>query len=494
MKYESSKAIGRILAMVEESGCTHIVTEENPEEKEFAEEHNRFYKNVFTTTSDSVDRLHFFTGHIEEISEIEHNDARYLGYCDIRPLRPPSISGALLDQKVFIKKNNNFLFLVCKRSFDIAFNGKSLKVEAFPYVQQDGRIIRCAQAALTSISTFYENGKTGPDFTEIASEIPTGHRSIPSPGMTGQQIGRSLEAMGQEAVLYEYWSDNSENVPLQHREQIIYRYLESGIPVLVGVVAGTEMHALVIVGHTFTPDSWGAQTRTDYFRHPKTGFIYHCCTNWIERFVVQDDNLGPYTLILSDFLQYYGCKLIAVGLPPGIFCMAEDAEAFVGDLLSPRGHNIINTFDHYRNEFKSSGKTIHPETDLWYDQFKVHTNKDELVLRTYLRTSSQWKEKAKTLDTYPEYKDLLDTLPLPERVWVVEISWPQIFRHGRRLCGEIIIDTTDQINPGLPTLDQGWLWMHIPGVILWRDAKTCKKGVRVLEAYDAIKRHRFTCE
>jgi len=492
--YGNSKAIGRILAMVEESGCETIVIEEDPQEKEYKTEYEKFYNKVFTVNSKCVERLHFFEGLIEQLEDIVENDTRYLGYCDIRPLRPPSISGALLDQKIFIKKNNKFLFLVCKRFFDVPFNGKRLKVEAFPYVQQDGRIIRCAQAALTSISTFYGKEQVGPDFTEIASKIPTGHRAIPSSGMTGQQIGVSLEALGQEAVLYEYWGDDSKDVPLQHREQIIYRYLESGIPVLVGVVAGSEMHALVIVGHTFTPDSWGAQTQTDYFGHPKTGFIYHCCTNWIERFVVQDDNLGPYTLILSDFLQYYGCKLIAVGLPPGIYCMAEDAEAFVGDLLCPRMHNITNTFDHFREEHLKNKKKFHPETNFWYEEFKKHTRQDELVLRTYLRTAEEWKDAARILDSYSEYEDLLEQLPLPERVWVVEISWPQIFRHCRRLCGEIIVDTTDQITPGIPTLDQGWLWMHIPGLVLWRDARSNNKGVRVLEGQDVVRMHRFTCE
>ncbi len=70
----------------------------------------------------------------------------------------------------------------------------------------------------------------------------------------------------------------------------------------------------------------------------------------------------------------------------------------------------------------------------------------------------------------------------------------QVFRHSRFLCGEIIIDPTDQISPGVNTLDQGWLWMHLPGIVLWRNAKSNKKGARVLQGKDVIRKHRFTCE
>ncbi len=428
-RFGCTKAIGRILAMVEETGCQTAIIEKEPDEKEFKLEYEKHYKNVFRVNSHNVERLHFFEGCINHEDEIKEGDSRYLGYCDIRPLQPPSVSGALIDQRVFIKKNNDFLFLVCKRKFNVSFMGKTLNIEAFPYLQQDGSVIRCAQAALTSISMYWGNDLRGPYFTELTKKIPTGNRVIPSSGMTGQQIGIALEELGKEAVLYQYLDDdNAKNVPLQHREQIIYRYLESGIPVIVGITTGSEMHALVIVGHTFTPDSWAAQTATSYFMSPKTGFKYHCCTNWIERFVVQDDNLGPYTLILSDFLQYYGCKLIAVGLPPGIFCMAEDAEAFVGDLLSPRSSNITATIlDHYRNVYMEQKGQIHLETNFWYNEFRKHTLQDELVLRTYLLESDEWIRRVKTLDSYLEFENLFENLQLPERVWVVEISWPQVF-------------------------------------------------------------------
>lgn len=475
--------------MVEEVGCGTIFVESAPNETEYKKEYEHFYKNVFGFCGDDkVERLHFFEGELGSISEVEINDKRYLGYCDIRPLKTPTISCALIDKRVFITSNTKYLFLVCKRKFEVSFDKVKLSVEAFPYVQQDGKVVRCAQAALTTISKFWDKELRGTDFTKITTEFTTGNRSIPSQGMSGQQIGVSLSKLDKDPVLYDFTREK----PLQSEEQIIYRYLESGIPVVIGIVAGAEMHALVVVGHTFTPDSWEAQTITAYYNQPKTGGFYHCCTNWIERFVVQDDNLGPYTLVHSDFLRSSACKLIAVGLPKNIiYCMAEDAETIARDLLSPQRYDVTCIFKKF---MEAEEKNINKETLFWYREFTNYVKTNELVLRTYLRNSEEWKKTTSTTESYNEYKDILDNLPMPEMIWIVEVSWPQIFRHGRKLCGEIIIDPTDQIDRNLSIYEQGWLWMHFPGIIWWRNAKNGTTEISVIKSKDTIREHRFTCK
>jgi hypothetical protein len=484
-------ALGRIFSMVESSDCKSIVIEENPNEEEYKAEYNEFFKNVLSVSDKQTStRLHFFKGSIKTVEEVLDNDPSYLGYCDLRPTFPASISTAIINLKTFCDPSR-FIYLICKRKFEIPFGEKILSVEAFPYIQQDGRIIRCAQAALASISMFYNKNFTGPDFTKLTAEVsPTGNRLMPSSGMNSSQIGVAWTKLEKEPEIYA-WLDKEEDrfVDIQHREQIIYRYLESGIPVLIGIDAGKGMHALVVIGHTFTPDSWMAQTKTIYYDQLKTGLTHHCSTNWIERFIVQDDNLGPYTLVLSDFLQYFGCKIITIGLPKGIYTLAEDAERFVGNLLCADIHNITNTFDFYIKRHIDNGMSLHEETTFWYEEFKKHNDDRELVLRTYLKDSKEWKREISFTESYSEYADFLEGIPLPERIWVVEISWPQIFRHQRLLCGEIIIDPTDDIIASIPTLDQAWLWMHVPGLVLRRNAKTRERETLVLQGKDTIRFH-----
>jgi len=294
-----SIAAARIFSLVEEAGCETVVVDKAPDEGEYTAEREAFFKNVFSIDNEAQpERWHFFSGAIQALVDISDRDERYLGYCDIRPTSGRSISGALIDCRVFVKTNRDYLFLTCQRTFDVPFgDGCVLQVRAFPYMQQDGTVVRCAQAALASIARFYDLQLNGPDFTKVGARIATGARAIPSRGLDARQIGLGIAEMEREPVVYDYSLLGPEHKEFAHCEQIIYRYVASGIPVLIGIDAGSELHALVVIGHTFTPDSWLAHTRTSYYNRPKTGWTYHCSTNWVERFVVQDDNLGPYMLL-----------------------------------------------------------------------------------------------------------------------------------------------------------------------------------------------------
>jgi hypothetical protein len=397
---------------------------------------------------------------------------------------------------VFVKSNKDFLFLICQRSFDVPFgDGKTLRVRAFPYLQQDGAIVRCAQAALASIARFYGTDLTGPDFTKIGAEFPSGARAIPSPGLIPQQMGMGLQQMHFEPMIYEFSSVPPQYKEVVHCEQIIYRYVESGIPVLIGVDAGRQLHALVVIGHTFTPDSWLAHTRTAYYERPKTGFgAYHCSTTWIERFVVQDDNLGPYMLAPSDFIQYFACKLVVVPLPPTVYLPAEEAEFFAAAFLSPTEQNVCAVLDKFLEDHAKQGKAQDDDTRFWYGQFRDHAGRQELVLRTSLRDSAAWKRSLQKCEAHADFKNIVEQLPLPERVWVIEVSWPAIFLHGRKCCGEIVLDPTAVMSRNLRALDQVWLWMHVPGIIIHRNGKTGQTGVSVLEGRDTIRPHRRSVE
>jgi hypothetical protein len=177
--------------------------------------------------------------------------------------------------------------------------------------------------------------------------------------------------------------------------------------------------------------------------------------------------------------------------------MPEDAEVFVGDLFSPKIYDITSIFDHLIEKFKSEdeGNGIQDcETVSWYKEFWYHAKRQELVLRTYLKKSDEWIECIKSECSYEEYSENLDKTPFPEYVWVVELSWPFIFQHGRKLCGVVIVDPTDEITPAVEMLLQGWLWMHVPGIVMHRNAKTNEVESKILTGRDSIAEHYFTCK
>ncbi len=489
--------------MCEASDCQTVIMENDPaDEREVKAEVDYLYRNVLSAKIDRpVQRLHFFQGVAEETADYDPVGNRYLGFCDLRPLPGHPISLALLDTLIFSKTKSDFLYIVCKKDFSVQVkedfplqttDGLFRVHDAFPYVQQDGFAITCAHASFAAIAKFYDMEMQGPDFAKIRHEVQPWAKCIePGEGMYPDHIAMGWKKLEKDPYFISYQkSIEPEEAYLQRREQVIYRHMESNLPVLIGVDAGSEGHALVVIGHTFTPDSWLAQTETAYYGRPKSGDgRHHCNTNWVEKFVVQDDNLGPYTLIPASFLKF-GCNLISVGLPENVYFYDVDVESTASLIAS----DIIHVADELFQEKVAKGGAIPPDTEFWRQEFKKFAQNEELVLRTFLKDKEQWMEQALATDSSKEYEDLLRSLPLPDSIWVVEISWPTIFRHQRKYCGEIVFDPTHHplLTHSNDFEDLGWLWIHIPGIVFWKDVKNNDTGVLVLETSDPVREHMRT--
>jgi len=371
-----------------------------------------------------------------------------------------------------------------------------LTVNAYPFLQQDGRAVICAHVALSTIAQYFAEDfdlkkTTAPYIAEKAFKFTGESRRFPSRGLTVEEIGFTLKELGFEPLIYDYKLASPQLKARHHPEQIIYHYLESKIPVIavIKTVKKTPLeepisHAIVVNGHTFSPDAWMSLAAIAYYNDEKTGMLYHCNTNWIEDFLVQDDNFGPYMLASTSFLQYVACQAIIVPLPHNIFLTAEEVEQFVAHLLLNKAFlgNILAK--KYRDQ-------IHKDNEYWLNQFLYHVQKEELVLRTYLIGSKEWKnnqmEKAKNAG----YEKKLYEIELPEKIWVVEISWPFIFRHTRFMCGEVLIDPSEKIIPDEQSLMyQAYLWVHLPGIIVTRKPKNVRyDDPFVLNCPDSICKH-----
>lgn len=105
--YGSSRALGRILALVEDAGCKTVAIETRPSEQEYAAEYSSFFSKVLgTKLKEYPTRLHFFKDNIASLKQAAQADTgQYLGYCDLRPTEVPSISTAVIDESVFVKTN-----------------------------------------------------------------------------------------------------------------------------------------------------------------------------------------------------------------------------------------------------------------------------------------------------------------------------------------------------------------------------------------------------
>ena len=269
-------------------------------------------------------------------------------------------------------------------------------------------------------------------------------------------------------------------------KQTIYSYIESRIPVMLAISLGQGHHAIVVVGHQFLSPEAPEVISTLVEGTPQQ-VTYYENTDWIPQFIMHDDQGGLYgrvrILNYEDYLlenddqridttklplppgveptvSEVHCPIeleyphlapspdqkvlenlfaIIVPLPPGVSLLAEDARRKAFELL-------VLTNDLYGSP-----------------------NLSNLILRTYLIPSNEFKE---SLKARPEMHRWLRSFYrgklMPRYIWMTEISSKELFNkktsNERLMIGEVIMDSA--ASPYTPS----FITLHVPGYLMHMDA------------------------
>jgi hypothetical protein len=404
-----SAPLERVIDAVRATGCKSVAIENRYVDIDYRSEYSAFWSHRFEGAPAFARRLHFFTGDVrdEHLHQLPP-DPGYLGYSVIRPLPtgavgrtmivpPPAFDGATL----------------ALAHDEVTLFGNRLTVDAAPFCQQDGEFLRCAHAAAwmchyAAARQSLVARQRSATLVEATPTILSEERALPSKGLTFLQLQAVFGAFGQPALFYGL--RKMPQVPGVAEPEavegaapgtwdtrifsIVCRYLNSGFPVLIG----TEDHAFVIVG---------------WFRDGE----------WI-RFVVNDDQRGPYQVIDSPFTDERGIwQAIMVPLPPSVLLSGETAEG--------RAHYILRALGTHEN--------AHPA---WKDLASRVIAKD-VSLRTVLRDASDYKLGLTDRDIDPGVVRLLRLARLPHYVWIVEAHDRAARAAGEpSVVAEVIFDST----------------------------------------------------
>lgn len=211
------------------------------------------------------------------------NDKNF-GFVHCRPLSDSSeISECYLSCPSNMNVENGY-FIKCPGSYE---EYEEL-IECVPYIMPESVCGMCAQGAtwislkiLENLSDGSVKSRTIPEIQELA----TGRHFADREGLHLVSIARLLRMCNCNAF-YTPNKDESENLILSDHQMLssIYSYVESGLPVIIGVdvkeipwwnVNYSGYHALVVIGHTM-----------DEFT--------------IDRFIVHDESTYPYQILTMD--------------------------------------------------------------------------------------------------------------------------------------------------------------------------------------------------
>ena len=254
--------------------------------------------------------------------------------------------------------------------------------------------------------------------------------------------------------------------------EAILPYVESGIPVILGLkVGGMLGHAVTVIGRVFAKQARPANRAIEY----------------VPAYIVHDDQAGPYMWLARDSeasqkfsfepedivvrqfpngslfeLNVSDHAVFAVALmPTRVFSTAQAAEVTARDRMNA----VLTAMPNVRN--KLSARQIGVNERLMEELESAH-EKRQIVLRTYLSQASGYRRHIANGTASDELKNTLLDLHVPHFTWITEISTIGSYNNAspgmRRIYGHTVIDATSTGRD-----KNGLLILHLPGLVLTND-------------------------
>ena len=470
-------------------GARSYVLEDRYIDRDYSADYLHFYARTFRTHARHCQRAHFFSADISpELSRARSTEAlnqlrrlaatSYCGFCVIRPLPTAPIGRTVL--RADLRGRSDMEATVTSRAtFEANLLGIDLKVPGAAYLQQDARVGACAQVAIWA-GMRHMHARHGYDWVSVADitrlatpTAPDEATSLPagSDFLATERMLRAISEAGYQPLCFRRPPPRGDpKAESEHIGAAILPYVESGIPVILGLGIGTDVgHAVTVIGRIFATQTGPTRAAIDY----------------VPAFIVHDDQGGPYmslpvkdpattphsfsedtitrrtasgtTLELSAVHATFAVALMS----PRVFSTAAAAEVSTRDRLRDAFAKLPFIRQHLLNlEF--------PVNERLLDELEDARRADRIVLRTYLTSARGYRRHIAASTASDDLKDALLELHLPHFTWVTEILTVDSYNNHsagmRRMYGHTIIDATSTGRDG-----DGLLMLHLPGLLFTKD-------------------------
>ena len=453
--------------------CKTAVFEKEYVDEDYQDEFAAFYSKTFKRYPHRCTRIHFFTDVIPSSTQIDFGQYKngYLGFVILRPTDLQRVGRTILKPTVASEHNH---FITCQAEFRAHIYGEAFTIRAMPFVQQDTQVGACAQASLWMLARYMSQRFQCREYlpseiNALAKANMALGRALPAEsGLTATQILDALQGMGFPAVSYSRMNidpcsrhvesafpiegaNAEEQAASKERQRtakladIAYRYIESGLPVILG----TSDHAIVAIGHSY-----------DHAATPATVAIQR-----IPAFFINNDNTGPYQEMpifvrKPTHLSFLDVQTVITVTPAEVTLRGEEAERMATECVA----QFLEQQPDPANpaKFKDMLPKYRPELGPWLNQ---------LEYRTYLIRSVQLQQEFRSGitagNTPREVGEKLLALDYPKYVWVTEFSSSELLnqtdKNARKCLGCVIVDST------APSRTAGIIAMHFADFYLAQD-------------------------
>lgn len=445
--FNSSPAVHRCFSLARSAGVQTLIVEEISEAGLVLDEN----QEIPTYTSDhkmtGLKRLSFWKPSFKrKVALKSKNNPDLIGYAIIKKDCVPSRNYDKwhIFEAVFTKYPHRHNCVSRVPSNEVEVCGHKFQIYGVLYCQQNTLNKVCAHVALRSLlSRRLDNGDISysklNDLARSATTVPGSYN--PANGLTPIHIRAILNALNIPFRDIDYSESEKKNKNI--REELPYqKYLYAGVESGAGALLGFKLtdpnatdgkHIIPFYGHTFNKDTWAPDADASYFQIGKNiGYIPS--ESWTSSFIGHDDNFGPNFCVPRLYVKPEQAEYAVELLEDGIKFGGVQAEALTLAFLYSL-HPYLSSYN------KSQ----------WIRRLAIDSSPaiQRVVLRAmtvhkgeylkHLSNIQDWEGKSES----PIITDLLSKL-LPEKVWIIEISVPQLFPANERKLGEVVL------NPFIP--------------------------------------------
>lgn len=373
---DRTPALSSVLETVE-GRATLAMIEPEYVDRDFRDEYVNHYATTYRALPSRCRRLHFFAA--------EDDSDRYLGYCVLRPVRAHPTC-----RTVVAPPDELLPYISCLCTSIVRPHGQRLRVEGFPFMEQDSQLGVCAHASVWMVALYHHLAHHTPrrvisDVALGAASHPEPTRVTPSGGLSASQVAVALNHLGLAVIPYSL----DQLPPTESISKIVCRYLNSRLPVLLT----TEGHVTVLIG----------------YGRDRAGRLFY---------VRSDEGEGPYRVVYDTDDPLGEWNLLFVPTPGRIYLSGEGAEATARRIFQ----GLLRQRDHKDLQKRLPAK---------------------LRLRTYATQAGDYKVRARQRGISEAIDNRLRFVGTSNWVWVVELQDPTLAERSRRcVLGEVTIDAT----------------------------------------------------
>lgn len=434
-QFRSHPVLRRLFSLARKHDYQSILVEEIAESEcaLFAEENEAIAKRSPDFSGSKVQRLSFWRCPPGEPTSADD----FIGYAVFKSdtfghsSRPEDHIFESVLPAVRAKKQNNFVH--CARTYAVSTEAGPQSVTGVLYAQQNDLTFVCAHVALrTALSAILPDGDvTYATLNRLAGIDHTTRRvGRKEGGLDPNDMEAIARGLGLACTKIVHEPLQGLHLPYEFQPDL-YGMIESGSPALLGFELHdptappdqVPRHIVPVIGHTFNDDAWVPDAQRHYFGN---GLRYFSSESWLSSYVLHDDNFGPYYCLPRHFLTKDNFRIILGMSHRGASYSASDAETV--------GFNYLNAI---AGLYQLDGQP-------WLDRFLIYTRQGLLILRTLLLDRADYVRHLGSLRDWEAHSIEPTAIAkieaaLPDRLWVVEASAPELFPSSRRKFGEVLL-------------------------------------------------------